>query len=163
MDGETTFRILQPTDNPFLASLIREVFSEFGDVPKVGTVYDDPTTDHLFELFRQAGSLCRVAEVDGRMVGCCGIYPTCGLPPACAELVKYYLSKTSRGKGIGKRLIELCIHDARQMGYKTLYIESFPQFTTAVSMYQKLGFTQIHHPLGHSGHTACNVWMIKEI
>ena len=70
------------TDNQPLASLIRQVFREFRiDMP--GTVYTDPTTDHLFELFQTPGSVYWVAEEDGTLLGGCGIFPTSGLPEGC--------------------------------------------------------------------------------
>ena len=40
-------RLIEQNDNPILAELIRIVFREYHiDLP--GTVYTDPTTDHLF-------------------------------------------------------------------------------------------------------------------
>jgi GNAT superfamily N-acetyltransferase len=48
-----------------------------------------------------------VAEKEGKILGGCGIYPTKGLPENYAELVKFYLSSESRGKGIGKELMEM--------------------------------------------------------
>ena len=47
---------------------------------KPGTVYFDATTDNLFELFQKEKSVYYVAEINGKVVGGCGIYPTEGLP-----------------------------------------------------------------------------------
>ena len=150
------------TDNQPLASLIRQVFREFRiDMP--GTVYTDPTTDHLFELFQTPGSVYWVAEEDGTLLGGCGIFPTSGLPEGCVELVKFYVSAAARGKGIGKLLMNQSIASARNMGYKTMYLESFPELNTAIYMYERKGFKRIDHPLGNSGHYACNVWMLKDL
>jgi putative acetyltransferase len=156
------YRAVQKTDNAILASLIRAVFIEH-DAPRLHTVYSDPTTDDLFGLFQTEKSVLHVAEVDGVIAGCCGICPTEGLPQGYAELVKFYLSAEYRGKGIGKQLIEKCFDNAKQFGYSTIYIESFPNFAQAVHLYNKLGFKQIPNPLGNSGHTACTIWMIKEL
>jgi putative acetyltransferase len=79
------------------------------------------------------------------------------------ELVKFYLSRDSRGKGIGKDLMEKCIHSAREFGYTKIYLESLPQFSRAVTMYEKLGFITLDHPLGESGHRTCHIWMLKEL
>jgi putative acetyltransferase len=59
--------------------------------------------------------------------------------------------------------MEMSMESARQFGYKYLYIESFPLFVKAVSIYEKQGFKKLEHPLGNSGHSACNVWMLKEL
>lgn len=161
-DMEITIRPIEQKDNVALAELIKTVFREFKiDMP--GTVYTDPTTDCLFELFNTPGSKYWVAEADHKLLGGCGIYPTEGLPGKYAELVKFYLSAGSRGKGIGKELMEFSIGSARQFGYKALYLESFPELNRAVSMYENAGFRFIDGPLGNSGHFACNIWMLKKL
>ncbi|MHC2993650.1 acetyltransferase [Pontibacter sp. HJ8] len=157
-----TIRPIQPSDNEPLAILIRQVFREF-KIDKPGTVYTDPTTDALYELFQQPASAYFVAEVDGEIVGGCGVYPTEGLPKGCAELVKFYLAAEARGKGIGNQLMQQSIAAARELGYKQLYLESFPELARAVSMYEKAGFRRISHALGNSGHYACNIWMLKDL
>ena len=159
---QVVFRPIEKNDNRILASLIREVFREF-KIDRPGTVYTDPTTDNLYELFRTPGSYYWIAEENGIMLGGCGIFPTEGLPAGCAELVKFYLSAEARGKGIGKELMEMCIHGAEDHGYTHLYLESFPELDKAVGMYEKAGFKKIGAPLGNSGHHACTLWMLKEL
>jgi len=155
-------RQVQESDNLGLAKMIRNVFEEY-DAPKKGTVYSDTTTDALFELFQNKKSILYVAENSENILGCCGIFPTPGLPDHCAELVKFYLPKELRNKGIGKILLERCIAAAKQLGYSQLYIESLPHFSKAISMYEKQGFISLKNPLGESGHTSCNIWMLKEL
>lgn len=162
MTDKIEIRKVQPNDNHTLASLIRKVFEEH-DAPTQNTVYSDPTTDHLFELFNLPNAVLWVAVLNNSIAGCAGIYPTEGLPSSHAELVKIYLSAQSRGKGIGKALIEQCFLSAKNFGYTHLYLESMPEFATAVSMYKKLGFTNLPAAMGNSGHTACDIWMIKEL
>lgn len=153
------FREVEKKDNALLASIIRQVFKEH-DAPESGTVFSDPTTDDLFALFRKSRSHLWVAEFDGTPAGCCGIYPTEGLENSCAELVKYYLAESARGRGTGRQLMELCIASARKLGYKKLYIESMPHFSKAIRIYEKLGFQKLSGPLGNSGHSTCNIWML---
>jgi putative acetyltransferase len=162
MHSVTIFREVKETDNAPLASMIRRVFKEH-DAPQSGTVYSDPTTDDLFGLFQKPKSVLWVAEVNGMPAGCCGIYPTKGLDNDCAELVKYYLAVTERGKGVGRALMEKCIASARELGYQKLYLESMPHFSKAVRIYEKLGFRNLTDPLGSSGHTTCNIWMLLEL
>lgn len=155
-------REITKSDNAFLANIIRGVFEEY-NAPQNGSVYSDPTTDHLFEMFKKERSVLWVAEMDGEIMGCCGIYPTNGLPTDCAELVKFYISVKARGKGIGKTLMQKSVDAAKQLGYSEIYLESFPVFSDAVGIYEKQGFTNLDHPLGNSGHTACTIWMSKKI
>jgi len=162
MQSTVIFREVKREDNVLLARMIRQVFKEH-DAPQSGTVFSDPTTDDLFGLFRKTGSVLWVAEVNGVPVGCCGIYPTEGLENRYVELVKYYLAASERGRGTGRKLMEICIHSARDLGYQNLYLESMPHFSKAVRIYEKLGFRKLPNPLGNSGHTTCNIWMLLDL
>jgi putative acetyltransferase len=155
-------RRIEKKDNLALAKMIRKVFEEH-DAPKKGTVYSDPITDNLYELFQTPGSILWVAEINNEIIGCCGVFPTNGLPVNCAELVKFYLSQDVRGKGIGKKLMQKSIQSAKDFKYTQLYLESLPQFSKAVSIYEKQGFARLNQPLGNSGHITCNIWMLKKL
>lgn len=159
---EIIIRPVEEKDNRLLADMIRQVFLEH-DAPQQGTVFSDPTTDDLFTLFQTEQSALWVAEWKGAPVGCCGIYPSPGLDAGYAELVKFYLSKEARGKGIGLALMQQSVDSAKKMGYNWLYLESLPHFAKAVSIYEKQGFVRLSQPLGKSIHTSCNIWMVMEI
>lgn len=73
------YRVIQENDNPSLSGLIKSVFREF-KIDRPGTVYDDPSTDALSELFQTPRSSYWVAEDGGELIGGCGIFPTHGLP-----------------------------------------------------------------------------------
>ena len=156
------FRLIEEKDNKEIAELIRGVFREF-NIHRPGTVYFDPTTDNLYDLFRTPGSEYWIAEEKGTIIGGCGVYPTSGLPYGCAELVKFYLSASQRGKGIGRQLMEKIFDSAGKIGYRQLYLESLPELSRAISLYEKAGFKFIDGPLGKSGHFGCNIWMLKDL
>lgn len=157
-----TIRPIQPEDNKQVAQVIRESLEDFG-ANKPGTAYFDPTTDDLFALFQTPNSAYYVALIDDKIVGGSGIYPTDNLPKGCTELVKIYLHKSARGKGIGKALMQKCFDVAKQTNYQQIYLESMPELAIAVGMYQKLGFKSLDKPLGNSGHFGCDIWMVKEL
>ncbi len=157
-----SLRPIQKDDNADLASIIRAVLTEF-KANKPGTVYYDPTTDDLYSVFSKPSSAYWVAEKDGKMVGGSGVYPTEGLPEGCCELVKLYLLPEARGIGIGKQLIERCFESALQLGYKQMYLETMPELTTAMGLYEHCGFKYLPGPIGNSGHFGCDLWMIKEL
>lgn len=160
---QVTIRPIEPEDNPVLATIIRTALAEFG-ANKPGTVYFDPTTDQLYELFRQEGSAYFVAVSDsGTLLGGCGIFPTEGLPPGCCELVKMYLSASARGRGLGRQLIDFTLEKARRKGYNQVYLETMPELRQAVAVYEKFGFRYLPGPMGNSGHFGCDVWMLKDL
>jgi len=71
-------RPIEHKDDPGLADLIKNVFREFR-IDKPGTVYTDPTTNDLFNLFNIHDAAYWVAEEEGELLCGCGIYPTVGL------------------------------------------------------------------------------------
>ncbi len=155
-------RTIEPGDNKALAKIIRDSLKEF-KADKPGTVYFDETTDCLSDVFKTNGSIYFVAVMDGEIVGGGGIYPTANLQPGTCELVKLYLAANARGKGVGKLLMEKCIAAANALGYKKIYLETMPELTIAIPMYEKMGFTYLQAAQGSSGHTGCDVWMIKDL
>lgn len=161
MDG-LVLRTIKPGDDKALAKIIRDTLTEF-KANKPGTVYFDETTDHLSEVFTTSGSIYFVTESEGEIIGGGGIYPTANLPDGTCELVKLYLSPKGRGKGLGKLLMEKCIMAAKELGYKKIYLETMPELTIAIPMYEKMGFTYLPAAQGNSGHTGCDVWMIKDL
>jgi putative acetyltransferase len=156
------FRNLEQRDNKEIAELIRSVFREFG-IARPGTVYFDPTTDDLFSLFQKPGSVYWIAEENGKIIGGCGIFSTPGLPEGCCELVKFYLLSSARGKGTGRKLLEMSIESARELGYRQVYLESLPELCRAIGLYEKAGFRLIEGPMGSSGHFGCDIWMLKDL
>lgn len=157
-----SIRPVRVEDNQPIAVIIRRILTEFG-ANKPGTVYFDPTTDHLFELFSIPGSAYFIAESDGKIVGGSGLYPTPELPPGCCELVKLYLLPELRGRGLGLSLMEKCFQQAVSFGFTQMYLETMPELRIALGLYEKAGFRYLPGPLGRSGHFGCDLWMIKDL
>ena len=157
-----TIRDLQKEDNPALAKVVKDTLAEFG-ANHPNTVYYDPTTDTLFEVFQTPRSKYFLAEINNKIVGGGGIYPTDGLPPDTCELVKMYLLPEARGLGLGRTLIEKCIEAAAENGFKKIYLETMPELKQALSVYEKFGFEFLKGPMGNSGHTGCSLWMLKSV
>ncbi|OSZ77455.1 GNAT family N-acetyltransferase [Chitinophagaceae bacterium IBVUCB2] len=160
--SEIIIRYIQPSDNPFLSKIVKDTLKEFG-ANHPGTVYYDVTTDALFELFQAKGAAYFVAELDNKIVGGGGIYPTDGLPADTCELVKMYLLPQARGTGLGRTLIEKSLSFAKEAGYKQVYLESMPELKQALKVYAKFGFEYLKGPMGNSGHTGCSLWMLRSL
>ncbi len=149
-------------DNAKIASIIRATLEEF-KANHPGTVYYDETTDRLSEVFKTTNSKYWIALDDGQMLGGAGIYPTEGLPEDTCELVKLYLLKAARGKGIGKLLMEQCHQEAKALGFKKIYLETMPELTNAIPLYEKQGYEYLTGALGNSGHFGCDLHMLKQL
>jgi putative acetyltransferase len=155
-------RPIELRDNKTLATIIRQSIESF-NLPSEGTAHSDPTTNDLFSLFRQPRSFYWVAIENETVLGGCGIYPSNELPEGCCELVRFFLTPEARGKGIGKKLLDKSVEQAKELGYKTIYLESFPEMDVAIRMYEQNEFIRIDQALGNTGHYACNVWMVRNL
>lgn len=149
-------------DNETIARIIRNSLLEF-NAAKPGTVYFDESTDHLSDLFKEKTSAYFVMEINKEIAGGAGYFPTKGLPSKTCELVKMYLSERFRGNGYGQMLLQKCMEEAKEEGYLKMYLESMPELVKAIPMYEKNGFKHIEGPLGNSGHTGCDIWMIRDL
>jgi putative acetyltransferase len=161
-DADIVIRELRPEDNEAIARVIRSTLKEFG-ADRPGTVYFDPTTDDLYQLFRQEGSYYQVAVAGDSIVGGAGIFPSAGLPEGTCELVKMYLLPPARGIGLGKKMITSCLEEARKKGYRQVYLETMPELKDALKTYEKFGFSYLNGPLGNTGHFGCALWMLKKL
>ena len=117
----------------------------------------------LSKVFDVKGRYFLLPKCEDKVVGSCGLYPTEGLPEGHVELVKFYISKEARGTGVGRLFMEKCYEQAEKFGYTHIYLESLPAFGKAISIYEKQGFEQLSAPLGNSGHTGCDIWMLKRL
>ena len=160
--NEIHIRLIDKNDNEALAVIIRSALKEFG-ANKPGTVYFDDTTDKLFELFQQPKAAYHIVTINNEVVGGGGIFYTEGLDADTCELVKLYLSPAGRGLGLGKILMNKCLQTAIEFGFKKVYLETMPELTSAVPMYENFGFTYLTGPMGNSGHGGCDIWMIKQL
>ena len=155
--------LIEAKYNTAIAAIIRAALEEFG-ANKPGTVYFDSSTDALYELFNTtANSQYYIALQNNIVVGGAGIFPTEGLPNNTCELVKMYLHPSARNIGLGKKMIQFCMASAKQLGFTKLYLETLPELNKAVKVYENLGFQYLDKPLGNSGHTGCNIWMIQDV
>lgn len=159
---DVLFRPIAGGDNAELALIVRSSLAAFG-ANKPGTVYFDPTTDHLYELFQDKGAAYFVAEKEGHVLGGAGIIHSGGLPADTCELAKMYLRPEARGLGIGGALIRRCIETAKAFGYHKIYLESMPELTQALAIYERFGFRYLDGPMGNTGHYGCDCWMLLDL
>ena len=73
------------------------------------------------------------------------------------------MHKDARGTGLGKQLLNTAMQWAKENGYTQVYLESMPELSKAVTIYENVGFQRINQPLGNSGHCGCDIWMVKTL
>ena len=114
----------------------------------------------MFDNYQAPGSVYFIIEENATVVGGCGIKHLDNSDENICELQRMFLLPSSRGKHFGKMLIDLCIQKAKDYKYNSIYLETLSQMTKAISLYEKAGFKKINSPLGNTGHSGCNVYMV---
>ena len=56
------------------------------------------------------------------------------------ELKAMYLDRDYRGKGLGRRLMDKAVDEARCLGYKCIVLDSMSSYKDALRLYEKTGF-----------------------
>lgn len=82
-----------------------------------------------------------VVEADGATVGCVALIPQ--EHEGEYELSKMAVSPVLRGLGIGRRLIEYAVVQARAMGATRLVLGSNTKLANAVHLYESVGFQHV--------------------
>ena len=164
MDRQSKIRIraIARRDNAVAADVIRRVMTEFGAVGCNFSIADSEV-DAMFEAYPPPSAAFFVVEVDGEVLGCGGMGPLVGGPPDVCELRKMYFMPALRGTGTGTKLLAIILEAARQAGFRRCYLETLGAMTDARRLYLKHGFEQIDAPLGNTGHSGCNSWMIRKL
>jgi putative acetyltransferase len=157
-----TIRPIRKADNPKVARIIRDVMTEFGAVGQ-GYSINDPEVDDMYGAYPKPHSVFYVVTRDHEVLGCGGIGPLAGEEKDVCELRKMYLLPDLRGTGMGTKLLNLCLQEAKNLGFKTCYLETLEHMTHARHLYRKYDFEPLDKPMGATGHSACNSWMAKSL
>lgn len=164
--GCYTIRPIQPEDNKAIAEIGITVLSEFGCVGP-GYASSDPELQAMYETYRDIdGEYFVVVENETQKVmGGCGFSRLKNSTPeeAICELQKLYFVPVLRGKGLAKKLLHLCIERATKLSFRQMYLESVPAMIAAISLYERNGFQHLSGPMGNTGHTACGIFMLREL
>jgi putative acetyltransferase len=84
-------------------------------------------------------------------------------PADVCELQKMYFLPGARGRGLGERMIQACLAEARRLGYRTCYLETLSGMDAAQKLYARMGFRPICGPMGSTGHHGCDKWFILDL
>jgi len=81
-----------------------------------------------------------LARADGEAVGCVAVRNQSG---TTCEMKRLYVKPKYRGASLGRRLAEIAIRNAQQLGYARMVLDTLPSMTEAQSLYESLGFREI--------------------
>jgi ribosomal protein S18 acetylase RimI-like enzyme len=126
---------------PADAQLVRVFLREYADTLDVDLAFQDFDSEladplGFYELVLLAGDGCvALRRIDRR---------TC-------EMKRLYVRPEARGGGLGRRLAEAVVDEARVRGYRRMLLDTLPSMAAAQALYRSLGFREIepyrHNPV----------------
>lgn len=157
-------RPIELEDNNDVAAIIRKVMPQFNCVGE-GYSINDPEVDAMYQAYDNDRSAFYVVEDEKskKLMGCGGIAPLKGGDSHICELQKMYFLSALRGLGMGQKLLDICVGQAFDIGYTHCYLETVSRMTAANGLYQKNEFKQLDAQIGHTGHSACDSYYVKEL
>ena len=81
-----------------------------------------------------------IAEQDGQIAGSLAIVRTSG--PLEAQLRWFLIAPSSRGTGLGRRLMELALAYCQECGFARVFLWSFDGLDAALHLYRAYGFAE---------------------
>lgn len=157
-----TVRRLTPADVPALVRIIETVRREYGVQNRIESVIE-PADRELFATYQRARSEYFVALEADVIVGGAGIASLAGAGEETCELQRMYLSLQHRGQGVGRLLLNECLRAAKALGFRVCYAETISEMQQAIRFYETNGFKRLKAPLGSTGHSHNDCWLIKDL
>lgn len=87
------------------------------------------------------GALLLARTGTGKAAGCVALRPM--EAAGRCEMKRLYVTPDGRGAGLGRRLVETLMSEARRIGYREICLDTLPHMDEAIGLYGKLGFAPI--------------------
>jgi putative acetyltransferase len=137
--SDIEIREVRADDVPAVATLLREVLGEFGLTFGEGSETDAQVLALPGSYGDHGGRFWVALDGDGALLGTCGVFP---LDARTWELRKMYLHGRSRGRGVGRRLLDASVAWARDHGAARMVLDTTHQMTQAIAFYESHGFVR---------------------
>jgi GNAT superfamily N-acetyltransferase len=131
--GRVTIREFKPGDEAAFRKLNEEWITRYFRLEeKDDEALADPQSSIL-----AAGGRIFFANIDDQCVGCCGLLRSGANE---FEVAKMAVTTSCQGNGIGRKLLHAAIEAARSAGARRLYLETNHILTSAIRLYESVGF-----------------------
>ena len=123
---------------------VRGLMSEYGDTLDVRDRCFQNMDEELAGLpgdyAPPHGALFVARNADGEAVGCIALH---SLGDGACEMKRLYVQPQAQGRGLGRRLAETLIAEARRLGFRAMRLDTFEAMAAARAIYADLGFRPI--------------------
>ena len=90
--------------------------------------------------YAQPSGRLLLAFDNSQIIGCIALRK---LAEGICEMKRLYVRSEYRGKGIGKKLADSIIEEAKAIGYHRMLLDTLPVMKEATAMYRSMGFSEI--------------------
>jgi GNAT superfamily N-acetyltransferase len=151
--SEIAFRLFQPSDAEAFRKLNEAWIARYFRLEEQDRIQlGDPESN----ILRPGGQIVMAVAGEER-IGCCALI---FVKPGVFEVAKMAISERYRGLGIGRRLLEYTIAQAKLLGAHTLELASNTKLANAVHLYESVGFRHLPpERVEPSPYTRANVFM----
>ncbi len=87
-----------------------------------------------------SGRLLLAIRDDDELAGCVALQ---AIDEHRCEMKRLYVRPNARGLGIGRALIDYVLNAAREIGYRSMVLDTLPSLRKAQELYERYGFTDI--------------------
>lgn len=140
MPGDAVIRAATSAADMVSAAALMRAYAEWLDIDLGFQGFEAELASLPGKYGPPSGSLLLARLAGGTAVGCVALraLPT----PGTCEMKRLYVSPEGRGQGLGRRLAEAIVGDARRFGYSRMCLDTLPTMTSALAVYRGLGFVE---------------------
>ncbi len=120
---------------------VLNIFREYVASSKTSLAYQEYEQEfaNLPGAYARPSGCILLVENGAAIVGCGAFRRVNG---ETCEMKRVYLHPSIRGLGLGRKLVERLIIEARRAGFGRICLDVIPEFKTARQLYEELGFTE---------------------
>lgn len=128
----------------------------------IGEALDAHGLDHDIASWQEeydgrTGVLLLVADPSGEIVGTAAVRI---LEPGVGEIKRMWLRPACQGSGLGRRLMDACLDEARRLGCRALRLDTMTKLAAAVRLYRGYGFAEIPR---YNDNRRADLWMERAL
>jgi len=156
MTAGFAIRRARPEDHASVARELNDYLAFIGDT------FDGHGLDHDIAHWQEeydgrTGVLLLVVDPAGEVMGTAAVRL---LEPGVGELKRMWLRPACQGKGIGRRLMDACLEEARRLGCRALRLDTQARLAAAVGLYRTYGFGEISR---YNDNRRADLWMERAL
>lgn len=131
-------KIIQATSGEDIA-VVRQLFEEYAASLDVDLCFQNFAQElaGLPGAYTAPRGRLLLALIDGVPVGCVALRLH---HDQAGEMKRLFVRPGHQGRGIGRKLVEAVITEARAIGYTSILLDTLPTMQTAIKLYGTLGF-----------------------